>query len=139
MGVFSVFSVFTLVLSHVVIINNQVNVVASSSLNATSIARMFAHLPPEEMLQVAIRLQQIAREQARFENSQEHVNKAITTIKQRLDENVDDLVDQCKSRRIYAKSNIKETIAHSAITDAHIHFGYLPQKDMDLIINATNR
>ena len=137
MGVFSVFSLFTLFVSHVIVINNQVNIVSSSEDDGSRLLGQFAQAM---FLGAARRAQQQAREQARSQNNnQEFVNKVIGAIKEALDEKADHFVGHCKSKGMCLKKNIKDKIANGLISTSQEKFGYLDQTYMDQIVNATNR
>ena len=132
MGVFSVISVFTLFVLHVVVISNQVNVVVSGSQNGTSISM-------EHMFKAEKLVQQIARDHALSQNKQLTVNQIIATTKERLDKRVDDWVKACKSSGGHAKSDVKTVITSSIIGYTYLNFAYLPQDGMDQIANAISR
>ena len=122
MSVFSVFSVFTLLIFHLIVINNQVNIVSSTENDEP---RMF-QLVPVRLLEDEGHIQ-------------EFVNKVITSIKERLDKKGDDYVVSCQSIGVCLKSHIKDQITQSLITDVEKTFEFLDQNHMDQIANATNR
>lgn len=122
MSIFSVFCAFTLLLSHVIVINNQVNVVVSSN-ETNDTSKIF-------------QAQTIWQTQ---KNNQAFIKYVIATIKESLDKITDDLVARLKSQGMCAKTTIKNKITANLIADAQQKYRYLDENQMHQIYNATNR
>lgn len=130
MGVFSAFSVFALLVSHVVVINNQVNVVASSSQKNGSTT-----FELEERLK-----RWKAEEPVEHAQSQQlFINNVVTTFENDFNERVHEFVQSVQSKALWGKTNIKQKIACDLIAHAQDKYRYLDQNGMDQMVKAINR
>lgn len=126
MAIFSLFSVFTLLVSHVIVINNQVNVVVSSD-EADDISRLFEQLAQFQSFVLAQK------------NNPIFVNKVIISIKETVDSDIDGFVQTWNSADLCGKTSIKKKLTFRLIQSVRQDFPQLNQHYMNQIVNATNR